>query len=62
MSQDDHDKTVRLLIGQALEKLQDAADLLRGPLVPASHAAMRIEIAVSDAIDVLIPVRGGHLR
>ena len=46
-------RTVRLLVLQALEKLEFAAELLRGDDIPASPAAMHDEIAVSRAIDVL---------
>lgn len=48
-----HQDLVRLLIMQALEKLQDAADILRGPDVPASQQVMSCEIAVTKAMDAL---------
>ena len=52
----EYDKTVDLLIHQAQERLQSAAELLRGTLIPASPENMRIEMAVSRAIDALGPI------
>ncbi len=38
---------------QAISLLQDVAEELRGPNIPANPAAMATEIAVSNAIDSL---------
>ena len=58
MDETEVERTVWLLICQAQEKLQWAADLLRGPEVPASERSMRLEIDVSKVLDVLSP----HVR
>ena len=49
-------KTAWLLYEQGKEKLEQCAELLRGPLIAASPVTMKTEIAVSNAIDAL---RGG---
>lgn len=57
MDEAEAERTVRLLLFQAVEALEQAAELLRGPLIPASPSTMRREIAVSNAIDSLSFVR-----
>jgi len=47
--------TVRLLMLQAVEKLEWAADLLRGPETPPSAEAMELEKALTRAIETLGP-------
>ncbi len=57
MDEAEAERTVRLLLYAALENLGQAADLLRGPEIPASPAVMRLEIAVSRALDSLSILR-----
>ena len=51
-------RTVMLLVAQALERLEWAADLLRGPETEASVEAMRLEIRLTRAIEVLQTFEG----
>lgn len=57
MDEDEALKTVDLLVFLACEKLKDAAELLRGEHVEASPPSMRLEIAVSRALDALTAAR-----
>ncbi len=57
MDEAEAERTVRQLLLAALERLEQAAELLRGPLIPASTVAMNSEIAVSRAIDSLARFR-----
>jgi hypothetical protein len=52
----DHDSTVaevERLVERARRMLSDAADMLRGPLVEPSRAAMEAETAVTRSLDSL---------
>lgn len=48
---------VRQLLAEILHRLQWAADLLRGPEIAPSHEMMRLEMAVTRAMETLSAVK-----